>query len=167
MFSYYVVNGFISAVMTFISQNLGAGNWKRCKKAYGIGMISAVVAVLALNGCMFLARNPLIGLFTGDPAVADFAVQRMSVVLLTHFMICSYEITGSALRGLGRSLIPAVLTVFGTCVMRIVYVNTVVVAHHTYRILMMVYPISWVITGAMVVAAFLIVMRKMAPSKAF
>ena len=167
MFSYYVVNGFNSAVMTFISQNLGAGNWKRCKKAYGIGMISAVVAVLALNGCMFLARNPLIGLFTGDPAVADFAVQRMSVVLLTHFMICSYEITGSALRGLGRSLIPAVLTVFGTCVMRIVYVNTVVVAHHTYRILMMVYPISWVITGAMVVAAFLIVMRKMAPSKAF
>ena len=161
MFSYYVVNGFNAAVMTFMSQNLGAGNRKRCRKAYGIGMASAVVSVLILNSIMFLARNPLIGLFTGDPAVADFAVQRMSVVLLTHFMICSYEITGSALRGVGKSLVPAVLTVFGTCVLRIVYVNTVVIRHHDFRILMAVYPFSWIVTGAMVVIAFFVVMKKM------
>ena len=58
MFSYYVVNGFNAAVMTFVSQNLGAGNRKRCRKAYGIGMASAVVSVLILNSIMFLARNP-------------------------------------------------------------------------------------------------------------
>lgn len=160
MFSYYAVNGFNSAVMTFVSQNLGAGNLKRCKKAYGIGMICAVVTVLILTGCMVLARNPLISLFTADPQVAEYAAGRMTVVLLTHFLICSYEITGSTLRGLGKSLIPAALTVFGTCVLRIVYVNTVVIAHHTYHTLMLVYPVSWVITGLMVVCAFIIVWKK-------
>lgn len=161
MFSYYAVNGFNSAVMTFVSQNLGAGNLNRCKRAYGIGMTCAVVTVLILNTCVFLARNPLIRIFTVDSAVADFAVQRMSIVLLTHFLICSYEITGSALRGLGRSLVPAALTVFGTCVLRIVYVNTVVAVHHSYHILMLVYPVSWIMTGLMVVIAFFIVWRKL------
>ena len=128
-------------------------------------MICAVVTVLILTGCMVLARNPLISLFTADPEVAEFAAGRMTVVLLTHFLICSYEITGSALRGLEKSLIPAALTVFGTCVLRIVYVNTVVIAHHTYHTLMLVYPVSWVITGIMVVSAFLIVWRKLQKPK--
>lgn len=158
--SYFAVNGFNAAVMTFISQNLGAGNLKRCKKAYLLGITCAVITDLILNCVVYLNRDFLIGIFTSDAAVAGYVVQRLKYVLLIHFLICSYEITGSALRGMGRSLVPAVITIFGTCLLRIIYVNTVVAAHHTFKVLMMVYPVSWIVTGMMVVASFLIVWRR-------
>ncbi len=160
MFSYFMVNGFNAAVMTFVSQNLGAGNLNRCKKAYALGILSAVVFAGAMNTCFFLARNPVIGIFTTDPAVAEYAVMRLRWVLLFHFMICSYEVTGAALRGLGRSFVPAVLSIFGTCVFRILYVNTVVIHFHSFPVLMFVYPLSWIITGSMTILAFFIVWKK-------
>lgn len=163
--SYFAVNGFNAAVMTFISQNLGAGNLRRCKKAYLLGVICAVITTVVMNSLFYLNRDLLISIFTSDAAVAEYAVQRLKYVLLVHFLICSYEITGSALRGLGRSLVPAVLTVFGTCILRIVYVNTVVIAHHTYKVLMLVYPVSWIVTGAMVVLSFFIVWRRIGMKK--
>lgn len=158
--SYYAVNGFNAAVMTFMSQNLGAGNIKRCRKAYGLGIACAAVTCLILNSMFYLCREFAIGLFTSEAEVASYAVLRMRYVLLLHFLICSYEITGSALRGLGHSLTPALLTVFGTCVLRIVWINTVVVSHHSYVALMLVYPFSWLVTGTMVVISFLIVWKK-------
>lgn len=163
--SYFAVNGFNAAVMTFISQNLGAGNLRRCKKAYLLGVICAVITTVVMNSLFYLNRDLLISIFTSDAAVAEYAGQRLKYVLLVHFLICSYEITGSALRGLGRSLVPAVLTVFGTCILRIVYVNTVVIAHHTYKVLMLVYPVSWIVTGAMVVLSFFIVWRRIGMKK--
>jgi Na+-driven multidrug efflux pump len=158
--SYYAVTGFNSAVMTFVSQNRGAGQPKRCKKAYLVGMACAVITCLILNISVFLARNFFVGIFTSEPEVAKYAVMRMRYVFLVHSLICSYEITGSALRGLGHSLLPALLTVFGTCVLRVAWVNTVVVSHHTYRTLMLVYPFSWVVTGTMVVTAGILIFRR-------
>lgn len=159
--SYFAVTGFNAAVMTFIGQNLGAGNLKRCKKAYLIGLTCAVITVIAANGCFYLGRSVLLHIFTSDPTVYDYAVERLRYVLLLHFMICSYEITGSALRGLGRSLVPAIITIFGTCVLRVIYVNTYVAAHHTFKALMLVYPISWAVTGAAVVTAFFLVWKQL------
>ncbi len=159
-FSYYAVSGYNAAVMTFVSQNLGAGDMKRCRKAYAIGMVSAVITCLILNTTVYLCRNFCIGIFTSEPAVAEYAALRLRYVLLVHFLICSYEITGSALRGLGHSLTPALLTVFGTCVLRIAWINTVSVKYHTFQMLMLVYPFSWIVTGIMVAAAFAIVWKK-------
>lgn len=159
-FSYYAVSGYNAAVMTFVSQNLGAGNIKRCRKAYTIGMVSAVITCLILNTVVYLCRDFCIGFFTSESTVAEYAILRLRYVLLVHFLICSYEITGSALRGLGHSLTPALLTVFGTCVLRIVWINTVAVKYHTYKMLMLVYPFSWIVTGIMVVTAFILVWKK-------
>lgn len=160
MFSYYMVSGFNSAVMTFMSQNLGAGKLKRCLRAYGIGIASALICTFAMNGIFFLLRHQLVSIFTADAAVANLAYQRMRYVLLFHFMICSYEVTGSALRGLGKSFVPALLSIFGTCLLRVAYVNTVVIKFHSFPVLMSVYPISWAVTGAVTLLAFFIVWRR-------
>ncbi len=159
--SYNIVNGFNAAVMTFVGQNLGAGNRKRCLRAIGIGMASALIIVGILNTGEYLARHQLIWLFTGDAAVAEYAFIRMQWALLPHFLICSYEITGAAMRGLGKSLIPALLSIFGTCLFRIVYVNTVVIRIHDFKVLTWVYPFSWILTGTMTVIAFLVVWRRL------
>jgi len=162
--SYFLVNGFNSAVVTFVSQNYGAGKLKRCKKAFLLGLVCAMVIAFAVNICSYLGRDLLIRLFTSDAEVADYAALRLRYVVLFHCLICTYEITGSALRGLEHSLLPSVLMIFGTCVFRLVYINTVVIRHHEFSVLMMVYPFSWVLTGAMVVIAFLLVWRKVRDS---
>lgn len=79
----------------------------------------------------------------------------MHTVLMFQVLACSYEITGSAMRGLGNSMTPMILTVFGTCVLRLVWIYTVNAHYHQFDVLLCIYPITWVITGTMVVAAYL------------
>ena len=85
----------------------------------------------------------------------------MQIVLLFQCLACSYEISGSALRGYGHSLVPALLTVFGTCIFRVIWVNTVVPAHHTLPVLFSIYPISWIVTAAVHFVCFLVVYKKL------
>ena len=72
----------------------------------------------------------------------------------------SYEISGAALRGMGFSMIPAILTVFGTCVFRIVWIYTVCRMAPGFDTLMRAYPISWVLTGAAVLIVYFVIRRK-------
>ena len=151
--------GFNSAAVTFTSQNYGAGKAERCKRVFRICMLCGVFICLALDVFFYLGRDLWIGLFTTDAAAAACAAQRMQIVLLLQCLACSYEISGSVLRGYGHSLTPALLTVFGTCVFRVIWVNTVVPAHHVLPILFSVYPISWIVTGTMVLTAYVVVSR--------
>ena len=70
------------------------------------------------------------------------------------------EIAGSSLRGMGKSLTPAVLTVFGTCLLRIVWVYGVSPVWRGYDVLMMVYPVLWVVTGLLVLTVYWLFIRK-------
>ena len=89
-----------------------------------------------------------------------YAVERVHYVLTIQFIASSYEISGSAMRGLGYSLTPMLLTVIGTCVLRLVWVYTVNVHYHTFKVLLIVYPITWVVTGALVMGAYYMVQRR-------
>ena len=95
-----------------------------------------------------------------DQEVIDYAVIRMSCVLLFQWTAASYEVGGSALRGYGYSMVPAVLTVFGTCLLRIVWIHTVAVYFKTFASLLACYPFSWLVTGTLVLAAYGIIWRK-------
>ena len=75
-------------------------------------------------------------------------------ILTVNFLASTYEVGGAALRGMGFSLTPALLTVFGTCLFRLAWIATVCRLVPTFEMLMNVYPISWVITGAAVLAAY-------------
>ena len=92
----------------------------------------------------------------------------MEIVLLTQSLACSYEIAGAALRGLGYSMLPAILTVFGTCVLRLFWVYVICPLFPTFEALMIIYPISWIVTGAAVCIAYHIIQKKLfIPEKAY
>lgn len=84
----------------------------------------------------------------------------MHIVLALQFLACSYEIAGSSMRGMGWSLTPAVLTIFGTCLLRIVWVYVICPQWGSYNVLMMVYPVSWTLTGLLVLLAYWLVVRR-------
>ena len=159
-FSYFMVSAFDQAVVTFVSQNYGAGKIDRCKKTFYVAMACSVAITFVMTMAFSQGRYLFVSLFTSNPEVAEYAAIRMQRVLTIYIILNSYEISGSALRGLGYSMTPALLTVFGTCVLRLAWIYTVFAKVHTYEMLLNVYPVSWVITGTMVVIAYFKISRK-------
>lgn len=160
-YCYFVVSAFSQAAVTFISQNYGARQIERCKKIFRQTMLLSVIACGCLNLFFVWQRKFAISIFTSSPDVYQFAAIRMEIVLLTQALACSYEIAGAALRGLGYSMLPAILTVFGTCVLRLFWVYVICPMIPGFDNLMLIYPISWIITGAAVLIAYYIIQRKL------
>lgn len=124
-------------------------------------MMCSVISCGVLSTIFVVFRTFFIGLFTSDPAVYRYAVIRFLFVLMFECLTSSYEISGGCLRGFGQSMTPAILTVFGSCVLRLVWLATVCHWFHDYRLLMVIYPISWVLTGSMVLVAYFRTRKKL------
>lgn len=160
-FAYFMVNAFAQTTVTFTSQNYGAGDFQRCKKVYRLCMIFSVIFCGLLSGVFVLGRDFFIRLYTTDPNVLTFAVQRLLIVTTLELLTSTYEISGGAMRGFGHSLTPALITVVGSCVLRLIWINTVCRAVHEFWVVMIIYPISWVLTGTVMITAYLLLRRKL------
>ena len=152
-YCYYIVTSFCAAAIAFTGQNYGAGNLRRCRRVFLLSMLLAVACTATANGLILLFGRQCLSLFTSDPQVTEFGLIRFHTVLMLQWLACSYEISGAYMRGLGYSMTPMVLTIFGTCVLRLLWVFTVAPRHHDFALLLSIYPITWVITGLLVVTA--------------
>ena len=159
-FTYFIIMSFVQAAVTFTSQNFGAGNYDRCKKVFRLCLIFGMLFTGLASSIFLLGRDFFVSLFTSDPAVMKYAIKRMFFILTFNFIANTYEVGGSALRGIGYSMTPAVLTVFGTCILRLVWIYVICDMYPGFDILMAVYPISWVITGATVLAVYFVIRKK-------
>ena len=158
--AYYLINSFGQACTTFVGQNYGAENIARCRKVTRISLMMDVgVTLVASFGILALGR-PLLGIFTGDPEIISIGMIRLTFILAGEAVNAVMEIMSGAMRGYGYSLVPAVLTFVGVCGIRIAWVYTIFRASGTFFTLMMVYPVSWVVTAAALVFAYLRYMRK-------
>lgn len=160
-FTYFTISAFVQAAVTFTSQNYGARNFKRCKKIFVYSMISSVVICGLMSAIFVVGRDFFAEIYTTDKAVLEYASIRMVHVLLFECLASSYEIGGAALRGLGYSMTPVVLTVLGSCVFRLIWIYTVFNKFRSFEMLMNVYPVSWIITGIAVLIAYAIVRKKL------
>lgn len=163
-FSYFLVNAFAQTTVTFTSQNYGAGEYDRCKKVFRLGMLASVLSCGCLSLIFVLFRSFFVGLYTTDSAVIHYALLRVLVVLTFECLTSAYEISGAALRGLGHSMTPAALTVLGSCILRLIWVFTLCRMFHSYILLLFIYPISWIVTGAMVLFAYFKTRKKLFPA---
>ena len=159
-YCYFVIAAFNGAAISFVGQNYGAGNMDRVKRVFLICMGLGVLSCVTLNWIFAGWSDFFLSLFTDSDAVKEFGTIRMHTALVLQGIACLYEIPGSALRSMGRSMLPTLLTVFGTCVLRIIWVYTVCPVWEGFHALMFVYPVSWTITGVMVMTAWLITFHK-------
>lgn len=165
LYCYFIMVAFCQAAVAFVSQNYGAGLYDRCRKAVKICMLLSVISVGAANIAIVVFDKFFIGLFSTEPEVFHYAAIRLHTALMFQFLASSYEICGAALRALGYSMTPTVLTIIGTCVLRLVWVYTIGTYTHDFALLLSIYPITWVITGALVVAAYIVISRKVFKEK--
>ena len=119
-----------------------------------------------MSWIFILGRSFFTSIFTTDPEVQAYAMLRMETVLSLYLFIATYEIGGAALRGIGYSMTPALFTIFGTCVFRLIWAYSVSNIFHDFRVLMAVYPVSWLLTGTAVLTAYFVIRKKALKPKA-
>ena len=143
--SFFVINAFAQTTTTFVSQNYGAGKKDRCRKATGICLIMGVSMCLVVSLCFFIWADMWLRLFTTEAGVLAFALVRMRYVALMEPITGLYEVPASALRGYGIAMPPTVITVIGSCVLRVIWMYTIFRMFNSYGALIIVYPVSWVL----------------------
>lgn len=158
-YCYFIVAGFCGATIAFTGQNYGAGKTDRCKKVFKLCMLSCIVICGAANALVLWQGHNCLSIFTHDQAVIDYGMERFHAVLIFQFLASTYEISGSYMRGLGYSMTPMILTIFGTCILRLGWVYYLNSISHSFHTLMIIYPITWAITGVMVMSAAFYVQR--------
>jgi putative MATE family efflux protein len=157
---YFTVYAFCQALMTFISQNYAAGQYDRCRRTTRIAFVSAIGFTAIISVCFYLLRYPLLSFFTHDPDVLKFAVIRMLFIALLEPMTALYEVPGASLRGIGHSLMPTLITLMGSCILRIIYMHIMMHRFTAFYQVVMIYPISWAITGASMIILYFRVTKK-------
>lgn len=153
-FIYQAMNTFQQAVTCFASQNLGARKPRRILTAMKASMIWAVVSGVALGVLSCVFGEPLLALYSSDPAVIAAGMERQIIVCAPYFLCGMMEVMTGALRGVGFSLLPMAVSILGVCVLRIVWVMTVFKAIPTLGCLMISYPVTWLLTFVVLVILF-------------
>lgn len=154
-FYWMVSAAFGVALTTFVGQNFGAQKYDRVRQGVrvSLGMIAGTTALISLLFCLF--AQPLLRIFNGDPevlSIGSLILWHMSPFYITFVFI---EIFSAAIRGTGDSIKPMLLTAGGVCVLRVVWIFTVLPFHNTLETLLLSYPITWVLTSALFIVYYL------------
>lgn len=161
--AYNVMNSFSQACTTFVGQNFGANKIDRCKKTLFLCLIEDAIASGTAILIVLITGKFLLSIFNNNPEVIEIGYTRLVIIFIAYIFSMLYEVMSGYLRGFGFSLVPAILTTVGVCVLRIIWINTIFPANRTFVTIMTAYPVSLATTAVLIFIA-LIIYR---PSKRF
>ena len=144
---YDAMAAFYMACASFMSQNYGAGKPDRVKKSYFISLGYSFGVGLVLGAALFFCGPAFLALFTTEAAVIDAGMKRVAVMAFAYCVSAFMDCTIAASRGLGKTVIPTVIVVLGSCVFRVIWVYTIFAHFHTIPSLYLLYPCSWALTA--------------------
>lgn len=144
---YDVMAAFYTACSSFMSQNYGAGKRNRVKRSYfiSLGYSFGIGAVLGLS-LVFFGRT-FLALFTTEQAVIEAGMQRLVIMGLCYPVSAFMDCTIAASRGLGRTIVPTIIVIMGSCVFRVAWVYTIFAYFGTLQSLYLLFVCSWSITA--------------------
>ena len=162
-FIYVSMNAFHHTCLSFTSQNYGAKNFERIKRVLitCLVMVSGIGFVLGVTAYVF--GPDLLSIYANSSdakAVIEYGMIRMGIILFTYFTCGMMDVMVGAIRGLGYSLMPTIVSLGGACLFRIIWIYTAFRSIRTLTCLYISYPISWVLTFSVHLICFLIALRK-------
>lgn len=165
-YTYFLINAFTQAAVTFIGQNYAACQLDRCDKVFRLCLVFSIVSVLLLNALWLGLGERALSIFTTDPAAMEYALMRWWYGMAFQFLAATYEVTAGTMRGMGWSMTPTIIIIIGSCVLRIVWVLTVFQMYPEFPLLVAIYPITWAVTGiAMFITYYFVRKRAYATAK--
>lgn len=159
-FLYVAANSITQACMSFTSQNYGAAKWKRMTKVMIDCIILSITVSLILGGSAYLFGDKLLHIYTSDSDVIKCGVDILLYTTLTYFLCGLMDLFPGAMRGMGHSLVPMILSIIGTVGVRIIWIFWVFPQNRSLDILFISYPASWVLTIILQAVCFIFVRKK-------
>ncbi len=157
---YDVMAAFYTACSSYMSQNFGAGKKKRVLKSYFISLLYSFLIGAIIGGGLVLLGEPFLKIFTSDEQVVQAGMKRLVIMGASYAVSAFMDNTIAASRGLGKSIIPTIMVILGSCVFRVIWVYTIFSYYHTFTSLYLVYVTSWAITSLFEIAYFVYCYRK-------
>ena len=159
-FLYMSVNSITQACMSFTSQNYGVGKYKRMDKVLIDCLILSVIVGGVLGCGAYFGGSPILSIYTEDPEVIKAGLEILSITTVPYFLCGIMDLFPGALRGMGSSTVPMILSVIGTVGTRILWIFGIFPSHRSLYILFISYPGSWIITIIMQVICYYFVRKK-------
>ncbi|WP_330514423.1 MATE family efflux transporter [Mediterraneibacter sp. gm002] len=159
-FLYASVNAVTQACMSFTSQNYGVGKYKRMDRVL-INCLILSVVISGILGCgSYAFGTEVLKVYTEDPKVIQCGLEILSMTTVTYFLCGIMDLFPGALRGMGRSGVPMILSIIGTVGTRIVWIFMLFPQHRSLEFLFISYPASWLFTIVMQVICFYFVRKQ-------
>ena len=162
-FVYASQNAFHQTALNYIGQNVGARQYDRIKKILWICLGCVCVTGILLGAAMYAMGPVLLSFYITDSAQAiSYGLLRLAMICLPYFLCGMMDVSTGALRGLGASFVPMLISILGVCAFRVFWIFTIfqIPGFHTPQCLFLSYPISWTVTFACQLSAFLYLYRK-------
>ena len=159
-FVWTAMDAFTQSTLSFTGQNYGAKKFHRITKVvwYNLGLVTVVGLVLGIGA--YLVGPWVLQVYSSDPEVIAYGLERMLLVCTPYALCGVMNVLVGAMRGLGSSLTPMVVSIFGVCVLRVVWIYTVFPLDPSFAMLFLSYPVTWAVTAAIEVVCFFVIRKK-------
>lgn len=159
-FVYVSMNSLHQTCISFTSQNFGAGKFKRIKKVLINCLVIVAITGLVLGNSAYFFGKYLLSAYNNETEVISYGLIRLSIISTMYFLCGLMDVMVGAMRGIGYSILPMIVSLVGACGLRIVWIYTVFVKFRTLDILFISYPVTWTITFLSHLVCYYIVTRK-------
>lgn len=161
-FVYMAMNAFYQATISFTSQNFGAGKQERINRIALTGEFCVIVVGLVFGNVCVLFGHPLLGIYSSSPAVVEAGMHRLHIIARTYALCGMMDVMVGALRGVGYSVVPMIVSLIGACGLRLLWLATVfqIDRYHSVTTVYLSYPITWIITLSVHILCFVLIRRK-------
>ncbi|MBQ8041643.1 MAG: polysaccharide biosynthesis C-terminal domain-containing protein, partial [Lachnospiraceae bacterium] len=160
-FVYNAMNAIYQTALTFTSQNYGGKQYARIKKVVCLNVIIVTLVGCVMGGFVILFGKPLLALYTSEAAAINYGLIRMKIIFSTYFLCGIMDVLVGCLRGLGRSILPMIVSLLGACGLRVLWIFTIFKAYPALETIYISYPISWTLTATVHLICLLIVMKSL------
>lgn len=162
-FVFMAMNSFNQTALNFTGQNIGARNLDRVKRALTYCLICASAVGIVLGFSSYVFGRQLLSIYITDSAAAiGYGMRRLGIIGLTYFLCGLMDTTTGAIRGMGSSFVPMIISIGGVCALRVGIILTIfkIEQFHTLETIYVSYPITWAITFIAEFVAYLIIFKK-------
>ena len=161
-FIYVAMNSFYQSAQTFTSQNVGARKYDRINKVLLNCLVMVAITGLVLGNGAYFFGEQLLGIYLpGNEAAIAYGIARMGVIAVTYCLCGMMDVLSGSLRGMGESVLPMVVSMIGSCLLRVIWICTVFAHFHSLRVLYYSYPISWILTESVHLICYFYVKRRL------
>lgn len=166
-FVYMAMNAFYQATISFTSQNYGAREYKRIYKILFAGELYVVITGVVLGNLAVFFGETLLGIYSPNPEVITAGMARLRIICTVYALCGVMDVLVGALRGIGYSIIPMIVSLIGACGLRLLWIATVfnIPQYHSLSTVYISYPITWTITLTVHAVTFALAARKVLRTK--